>query len=234
MGKSSTAVRIPTADQREAVDHAGSAVERVIEAVKAGVRRGRYVSGQRLIEPDLIRELGVSRGSLREALRRLESVGLVQIELYRGASIQKISRTKFMETNQLRGLLEGLAASLAAERMDESERKALIEIEQAWDRGTRRWSFPEYNEKFHAAIVAASRHSMIPAFLEQSQLVFFQLQFHRIQRTQAEVKQSRDEHRRVVKAILKGDPKGAERAMRDHVYKAGQAVLNDAEEFFAR
>ena len=215
------------------VNHDVSAVGRVIEGLKTGIRQGRYVSGQRLIEPDIVREFGVSRGSVREALRCLEADGLVQIEFYRGARIRKMSRAEFIEANQIRGLLEGFAASLAAQSMDGTDRKRLLELEQNWDRGTKGWTYAEYNERFHALILDASRHKRLPVYVEQVQLLFFDLQFHRIQRSPQAIKRSRMEHRRVVKAILKGDANGAERAMRQHVQNSGTAILAAPEEFFA-
>jgi DNA-binding GntR family transcriptional regulator len=191
------------------------------------------VPGQRLIEPDIVREFGVSRGSVREALRCLEADGLVQIEFYRGARIRKMSRAEFIEANQIRGLLEGFAASLAALSMDDAGRKKLLELEQSWDRGTNGWTYAEYNEKFHALILDASRHKRLPVYVEQVQLLFFDLQFHRIRRSPTAIKRSRLEHRRVVKAILKGDARGAERAMRQHVENSGASILAAPEEFFA-
>lgn len=215
------------------VDSAVSTVGQVIESIKAGIRQGRYVPGQRLIEPDMMRELKVSRGSVREALRRLEAEGLIQIELYRGASIRRMSRQEFVEVNQIRSLLEGLGASLAAQWMTDEERKGLRDLEQAWDRGTSGLTYPEYNERFHDLILEASRNRQLPAYLEQNQLLFFRLQFHRIRRTAAEVTRSRQEHRKVAKAILAGDMKAAERTMRDHVYKSGLEILSAPEEFFS-
>lgn len=215
------------------VDNDVSAVDHVIESLKAGIRQGRYVPGQRLIEPDMMREFGVSRGSVREALRCLEADGLVQIEFYRGARIRKMSRHEFIEANEIRSVLEGFAASLAAQRMNATERKRLIDIEQNWDRGSKGWTYAEYNEKFHALILEASRHKQLPTYIEQVQILLFDLQFHRIERTPAAIRRSVLEHGRVVKAILKGDSKGAERAMREHIESSAAAILAAPEEFFS-
>jgi DNA-binding GntR family transcriptional regulator len=215
------------------VEHDVSAVDHVIESIKSGIRQGRYVPGQRLIEPDMMREFHVSRGSVREALRCLESDGLVQIEFYRGARIRKMTRAEFIEANQIRGLLEGFGAALAAETMDGSERKRLTELEQNWDRGNKGWTYAEYNERFHSLILESSRHKQLPIYVEQVQLLLFDLQFHRIQRSPKAIQRSRAEHRRVVKAILKGDARGAERAMRQHIEASGAAILSAPEEFFS-
>jgi DNA-binding GntR family transcriptional regulator len=215
------------------VDNDVSAVDHVIESLKAGIRQGRYVPGQRLIEPDMMREFGVSRGSVREALRCLESDGLVQIEFYRGAKIRKMSRNEFIEANEIRSVLEGFAASLAAQRMDATQRRRLLDIEQSWDRGTKGWTYAEYNEKFHALVLEASRHKQLPTYVEQVQLLLFDLQFHRIQRSMKAIQRSRLEHRRVVRAILKRDARGAELAMRQHVDSSAAAILGAPEEFFS-
>ena len=215
------------------VEPVSSAVGQVIESIKTGIKRGRYVPGQRLVEPDMVRDLGVSRGSVREALRRLEAEGLVQIELYRGASIRKMSRADFIQVNEIREVLEGLAASLAAQQIDDVGRAALIELEQDWDRGTRGWTYPEYNERFHNLIVEASANKALPVYIDQAKLLFFRLQFHRILRSAAAERRSRREHARIVAAILKGDAKAAERAMRDHVRKSSQDILSAPEEFFS-
>jgi DNA-binding GntR family transcriptional regulator len=215
------------------VDNDVSAVDKVIEALKAGIRQGRYVPGQRLIEPDMMREFGVSRGSVREALRCLESDGLVQIEFYRGARIRKMSRHEFIEASEIRGLLEGFAASLAAQRMTATERKRLIDLEQSWSRGARGWTYAEYNEKFHKLIVESSHHKQLPTYIEQVHLLLFDLQFHRIERSAAAIQRSTREHERVVEAILKGNSKVAERAMRDHIESSGAAILAAPEEFFS-
>ena len=67
------------------LDSAPSTVDRVIAAVKDRIRDAQYAPGQRLVEPTLMAELGVSRGSVREALRRLAAEGFVEWERFRGA-----------------------------------------------------------------------------------------------------------------------------------------------------
>jgi DNA-binding GntR family transcriptional regulator len=230
------ATKTRTEDKRgllAVVDNDISAVDQVIESLKSGIRQGRYVPGQRLIEPDMMREFGVSRGSVREALRCLEADGLVQIEFYRGARIRKMSRHEFIEANEIRAVLEGFAASLAAQRMNATERKRLVEIEQGWERGGKGWTYAEYNEKFHKLIIEASHHKQLPTYVDQVHLLLFDLQFHRIERPAAATRRSTLEHGRVAKAILKGDDRGAERSMRAHIESSVAEILTAPEEFFS-
>jgi DNA-binding GntR family transcriptional regulator len=220
-------------EARNVVDGDLSAVDHVMAAVKSGISQARYVPGQRLVEPDMMRDFEVSRGTVREALRRLAAEGFVQIELYRGASIRKMSRGEFVELNEIRALLEGYAASLAAQRMTKAERKKLSELEQQWDRGTQNFTYAQYNEKFHALIVEASRHKQLPNFVQQAQLAIFRLQFHRILQTPVATRRSRLEHRRIVKAILKRDAHAAEGAMRQHIHNSAAVIMGAPDEFFS-
>jgi DNA-binding GntR family transcriptional regulator len=223
----------PRAEETRDLDTGLSAVDQVMEAIKAGIRNARYVPGQRLVEPDMMRDFDVSRGTVREALRRLAAEGFVQIELYRGASIRKMSRSEFVELNEIRALLEGYAASLAAQRMSKAERKKLLELEQLWDRGTQNLTYAQYNEQFHALIVEASRHKQLPNFVQQAQLSIFRLQFHSILQTPVATRRSRLEHRRIVKAILKGDATGAESAMRQHIQNSAVVIMGAPDTFFS-
>ena len=223
----------PRAEEPRDLDTGVSAVDQVMESIKAGIRNARYVPGQRLVEPDMMRDFDVSRGTVREALRRLAAEGFVQVELYRGASIRKMSRGEFVELNEIRALLEGYAALLAAQRMSKAERKKLLELEQQWDRGTQHLAYAQYNEQFHALIVEASRHKQLPNFVQQAQLSIFRLQFQSILQTPVATRRSRLEHRRIVKAILKGDAAAAESAMRQHIHNSAVVIMGAPDAFFS-
>ncbi|MFZ4652033.1 MAG: GntR family transcriptional regulator [Rubrivivax sp.] len=92
----------------------GNSVEQVAQRIRDGILRGRYAQGQRLIERDLIEETGFGRSTVREAFGRLASEGLVELVPNRGATVRRLSRQELVEHFQIRELLEGLAARLAA------------------------------------------------------------------------------------------------------------------------
>lgn len=79
-------------------------------AVRQAITSGRYAPGARLVERELCEELGVSRTSLREALRKLEAEKLVEIVPHKGPVVATISLEEARELYALRGLLEGFAA----------------------------------------------------------------------------------------------------------------------------
>lgn len=81
----------------------GSDLEAVASRIEAMIADGALVPGQRLIEADLARELGVSRSAIREALRFLAGDGVVELQPQRGARVRKIDRTQLAEMLEVFG-----------------------------------------------------------------------------------------------------------------------------------
>ena len=105
---------------------AASRVDSVTFSLREAIFEGRYHPGSPLRELTLAKELKVSQSTIREALRRLETVGLVLKEANRGTTVTRLSVHEVSERVQLRATLESLAACAAAERMD-SENLAELE-----------------------------------------------------------------------------------------------------------
>src|SRR5688572_32659560 len=91
---------------------------RLYRTLKREILSAAIAPGQPLAETELARQLGASRTPLREALIRLEADGLVRIEPRRGAFVQQLTVSDFLEINELRLVLEPYAARAAASRID--------------------------------------------------------------------------------------------------------------------
>lgn len=91
-----------------------STTDRVAEAITSGIRAGIFVPGQHLLEPDLTRRLGISRGSLREGLKHLAAAGIVTLNRFRGAYISTLDRKSVLDLLDTLEPLCRLAARLAA------------------------------------------------------------------------------------------------------------------------
>jgi DNA-binding GntR family transcriptional regulator len=200
-------------------------VQLTLEAVRSGVMRGRYAPGQRLIEADLMRELAVSRGVVREVLRRLAAEGLIIIEPYRSAVVARLTREGLADAFRIRELLEVLGASLAAERIGQAnggarmaEKRlrelAVLDPNDADD-------YMERNYRFHSYIAELSGNAHLPRFLAQLQTPALRSHFPRVVDRDA-IKRSNAEHRAVVAAICDRDPARAAQAMRRHVRRTGE------------
>ena len=105
----------------------------VFENLRSAILEGKLKSGQRLMEVQLAEQLGVSRTPVREAIRKLELEGLVVMLPRKGAYVANISVKDLMDVLEIRASLEGLGASLAAERRTEEDIKNLEEIEEEFE-----------------------------------------------------------------------------------------------------
>ena len=117
-----------------------SSPDRVVETITTGLRAGRFVPGQRLIESDLTQTLNVSRGPVREALKRLAAEGIVTLTRHRGAYIRALQREEAKKLLLVLEVLTGLAASLAAQEINapgnrQRMRDALEHLKKVHDSG---------------------------------------------------------------------------------------------------
>lgn len=107
-------------DETRALDraeHGPSSPDVVVDSIKLGILLGRFVPGQRLIEADLTRDYKVSRGPVREALKRLSAEGVVALSRHRGAYIRLLTRREVIELLQVLQAVVGLGVRLATVRM---------------------------------------------------------------------------------------------------------------------
>src|SRR4030088_3483695 len=100
--------------------------DRVVMELRQAILLGRLKPGERLIEGHLADELGVSRNPVREAIRALASEGLIEVTARRGAAVATMTEQEARETIELRALLEGQNARLAAGRQDTENIKRLV------------------------------------------------------------------------------------------------------------
>lgn len=97
----------------------------VTEAIRNAIAVGRYRFGDRMPERDLCEMTGVSRTLVREALRQLESEGLVVVVPHKGPEVARITKVQAEGIYQVREVLEGLAAELFAQNAGDEHRRAL-------------------------------------------------------------------------------------------------------------
>lgn len=185
--------------------------------------------GHRLVEADLSSELSTSRGAIREALRILSQEGLVDIALHRGAMVRKMSRRDVAEIFEIREALEGLAARLAAQNIDEGDRRArLLKVMEGMEAAASAGDVPDYmneNHNFHRVIVEISGNQNLANSMARLRTPLFRLQFLDGWKSKV-MERSNKEHQIIAKAILDGDAKKAARSMQAHVRQSGRAAQN--------
>lgn len=204
--------------------------ERVFHQLQDAIVRGELPPGSKITEPGLSKAYGISRGPLREAMRRLEAHRLIERVPHVGARVVKLSMKELMELFDVREALESMAARIAAEHMTAAEIAGLREVlavhEQQSDlaRGEAYYQ-REGDLDFHYRIVQGSHNRMLMALLCDD--LYYLVRMYRTQFSASGSRPQRAfvEHHRIVDAIEAGDAELAELLMRRHVAASRENVL---------
>ena len=130
--------------------------DQVKDRILEGILSGYYAPDSRIVETQVARELGTSQAPVREALRGLEALGVVEITPFRGARVRRPSRREIIEAYAVRSTLEALAARLAVPRMADAEVAELagyLEAMRAAARNDDGRGVAEADARFHGRIV---------------------------------------------------------------------------------
>ena len=207
---------------------------RVIEETRRRILTGELATGVNLSELALAEEFGVSRTPVREALKQLETEGLVEIRPRVGTFVTTPSRREITELFEMKELLEGAAARLLAQRGAVPELDRLHENLQQAEVAVARDDSLRYAqcvEEFHDLVVLGADNSKLQAHYRtlMNQLAYSRL-VNTSLRQPGRALQSEREHRRVFELIAAKDGDTAERVMREHVRASRQALLAGLEE----
>jgi DNA-binding GntR family transcriptional regulator len=205
---------------------AESAVESTIARIREAIRSGTFAPGQRLVVADLCKRLGVSAGPVREAIRRLTGESLVDITPHRGATVREFGTREVREIFEVREMIEGGAARLAAERIDQADYRSRLEATLADMRRvvSEREDYIPVNQAFHELVYEMADNRRVIDIATQLTLPIYRLRFHNLM-SHRFVKTSAEEHEAIAGAILAGDGDAAERAMRVHIRSSRDSML---------
>jgi len=220
-----------------------SSPDHVAHVLLDGIKSGRFVPGQRLIEADLTEELAVSRGPVREALKHLAAAGVVRLIPHRGAYIRKLTRREVMDILVIQETLTALAARLAAENIDADDNRSRFGA--AYDRQMRfrdrrdEHAVLDERARFYETLVLIGGNRELSRFvpIPQTNLLRTQLAQHLTARDRA---RQFKEYESIAKHILAGNGPSAETVMQRHIRNtrlsmdhlgdsafAGEAALDD-------
>lgn len=207
-----------------APETAQSAAETAYRFIRHAIVTGEIAPGAPLKELALAERIGVSRTPVREALSRLGTEGLVELERYRKARVASFSVEDGAEIFRLRAILEGHGAARAATRIPEAgiaELEAIEdEMEAAFDRVG--WhqhlvAFDELNNRFHARIAAAADSPRLERILASSLELPASIFNHYSESRDARTRRTHRQHREIIDALRARDAGWADMAMRGHL-----------------
>ncbi|WP_326821054.1 GntR family transcriptional regulator [Streptosporangium sp. NBC_01756] len=199
----------------------------VIDDVRSLILGGRYAPGDRLGEVELAEALSVSRTPVREALRRLQAEGLVEITANKGARVMEYPRGDLETIFELRARIEGLAARQAATIATAEHAEALHEVALAIREHAERGDSDavyRLNAEFHQSLVGIGGSAVLAQSI--SSLVHSPVLLRTYGSFDEEaMHRSVNHHIEIVAAIRAGDPEWAEAVMRAHLFSARASLL---------
>lgn len=201
--------------------------QKVSEVLRNAILEGRFEPSARLIERELCALTGVSRTSVREALRHLEAEGLVRSVPNKGPVVADLTLEDARQIYEVRGALEPLAAGLFAEHASDAElgelRKAIVKLEKAFQDGQIRRMVAETAELYDI-IGRGCRNAVIAGFIRSLQARVSYLRMTSMSAPNRHP-QSLKEMQNICAAIARRDAASAKKLSELHVRRAAQTAF---------
>jgi len=209
--------------------------DRVVDSILRAIRAGAYVPGQRLIEADLTRDYQVSRGPVREALKRLAAEGVLTLTRHRGAYVRALSRAEVNDSLMMLEVLVGLMAKLAAKHISETDNAARMRT--AFERllafkndgGTA--AFLDERRSFYDTILLIGGNHELQRMLPLMQIHLLRMQFQAYITPRDREKQFA-EYQTITDTILAGDGVRSQKVAALHVRRTRLSLMRLPDEAF--
>ena len=206
--------------KQERQGRARNVTSSVASIISRRIIDGTYRPGERLIEADLAKDLGVGRGSVREALRRLEGNCYIAFEPNRGAMVARPNPEEITAMLRVRTVIAGLGGRAAAERIEQpGNRKKVQDLLERLQTERDRESPAQHranNGFFHRTLNEISNIRYITELIDQVNIpVLYELYFRDLTREQW--LNNLDDHYDLARAVLNGDAEAAEHFAERHM-----------------
>lgn len=196
--------------------------DRVFEQIQTAIVKGDIAPGSKITEPDLAKKYGISRGPLREAIRRLEGRRLIKRVAHVGARVVSLSFEELLDIYYVREAMEGMACRLAARNMTSEEIASLRELLARHEQASELQEGVAYYQKegdldFHFRIVLGSKNEKLTELLCGELYHLVRMYRYQFSASSSRPKRAFAEHHRIVDAIEQRDEELAEMLMRRHI-----------------
>ena len=205
-----------------------STVERVLDELRRALFDGELAPGNPLREMALAEAMGVSRGTVREALGVLVSEGLAIREPHRGVAVSALSKTDVRDVCHARTALEtaGVRRWADADRVDKDTlRQALVDYSRAADAGTSSSDLTAAHLGVHRALVGLTGSERLLA-MSDSLSAEVRLALAHVARVRRNSREQVAAHRDLVGLLERGDIDAAVRELRDHLAHAESSMID--------
>lgn len=201
--------------------------DQVLDAIERALLTGALQPGDRVVEADIAREAGISRGPVREAVQHLVAQGILTHVPNRGTFVTRWTEADVLETYSLRALLESYAVRLAMASITPAVLAQLDELIQAMCQRAHDGDALEVyhlDVQFHHRLYELSGHRLLSQMVYQLERRIYMLISLDATTTQNLVSYA-ENHEQLLKAVQSGDPDFAEKLFREHILEVGQALV---------
>ena len=211
-------------------------VQQIHQAIADDIVHGRLLPGASLDEMTIAASFGVSRTPIREAIRQLAAIGLVEARARRGAVVAALSADELDEMFAVMAEVEALCARWSAIAMTAGERRHLLDLQSESESlvsAGLRDAYVDFNNRFHEAIYRGSHNRFLAELalsVRRRCAPFRRAQFETLGR----IAMSHAEHGAVITAIQRGDAETAALEMKAHIIVVRHAVDDVAGEAVRR
>lgn len=201
--------------------------DRIYATLKHRILTCWMLPGERIVEKELCKEMQVSRTPLREAFNRLSLEGLIVLSPYRGYAVAPVTVNAYRELCELRRIVEGGTAALAAKMATPQDTQRMTETAETRYTPGDRESYLGYlrkNSAFHLSVVQATKNRQLEAIL-MSALDRHQRPLYLGLDVGIDGQASTEEHIEITDAVSNHDPERARRLMVQHIAKAEDRIV---------
>ena len=194
------------------------------EYIRNAIIRRRLQPGQKIVQEEISRELGISRVPVREALKRLETEGWVLSDYGRGFIVKKVTVDDVSEIHLINTVLEGLAASEAAKAATKEGLAEADTILRRMRNVTQMQEWYDLNEKFHLSIYGLTGMNRLLELIKRFRLTTSRLIYMYISQS-FNLQKANEEHENILCAVMEGRSEDAERLTIRHLADTREGSL---------
>ncbi|OQY16027.1 MAG: GntR family transcriptional regulator [Desulfobacteraceae bacterium 4572_35.1] len=201
--------------------------EKILENIRDSILKGTLKAGERVSEPDLAERYGISRTPIREAFRQLESEGYLTVVPRKGAVVTALSERDVSEFYAIKSILEGYAASLAADKLADKDIDRLVTINERLGKLAEAGdvkSFFRVHNSFHELFIKAAGNNKLLELIQQMLKKFDRLRIASLS-LPGRMEISVQEHEKIIEAFKARDGEKANILVQKNAAYGGQVLI---------
>lgn len=204
--------------------------DQVYDYLRGEILTGRFTPGQQLKPEELVAQLKISKMPVKEAIARLASEGLLDVQAQRGTFVSQVDPRELAETFEVRRALEMLAGELAVAHVKKADTEKLRDLIAEMEKSTEVERHLELNYRFHGLIVELSDNRRLIEMYHRLRVPIQVAGIHyRSENWVARLAQEQREHRAIVRALEQRDAAVAARAISEHIKRGSASLREDVE-----